>query len=329
MSLSTAPTEKALAEATSWFARLKKHDVPQGDMDAFQTWFGTADNKAAYDVVDAFWRDSERVKANPAIQDAVAAALARTSRPKANPLKTRGAILGLGLAFGALVLTASFFLSPRTYSTEVGEQRTIRLADGSTMTLDTNSKATVRLARARRDITLGQGQALFEVAHDATRPFVVTAGKTSVTALGTQFDVRREAAGATVILVRGAVEVRERDGAKGRVWRLAPGQRVSTAAAVTRPTLVDGAAATSWTTGRLVFHDVPLRQAVAEFNRYERRRIELQNGPWDEDRISGAFDVDDTNTFVGSVAKLHDLEITRPEKSVIRLARAGDSDAVQ
>ena len=67
-----------------------------------------------------------------------------------------------------------------------------------------------------------------------------------------------------------------------------------------------------------------LAQAVAEFNRYERRRIELAQGPWTQDRVSGVFDVDDTETFVRSIAELHDLEVSHPSKSVIRLARAGD-----
>lgn len=331
MSLSTVPTEGAMAEATEWFTRLKKRDVPASDMDAFQAWFNTSGNKEAYDAVDAMWRRSGRLKDDPDIQNLVASALERTKPAPAKKLLASRPVLGFSLALGLMIVLAGAayrVLGPQTYRTEIGERRTIRLADGSSMTLDTNSRASVRLTAGRRDIRLVRGQALFEVAHDTARPFVVTAGATSVTALGTRFDVRRDPKGATVTLVRGAVEVREKTQEAPRVWRLSPGQRVVTAQS-RAPVSVDVASATSWTTGRLTFHNVPLRAAVTEFNRYERRRIELEPGPWDEDRVSGAFDVGDTDTFVDSVAQLHDLTVTQSEKGVIRLTRAGDGDGAQ
>ncbi|MBQ1560927.1 FecR domain-containing protein [Caulobacter sp.] len=325
MSLSTVPSEEAKAQAAEWFARLNRRDVSSDDMEAFRLWRKAPGHKEAYDAVDAFWRKSQALKNDPDLKAALAGAVSRTApaAPSRRPMR-----LGYGLAFGLLLLAGAgggyALWAPKTYATAIGEQRTIRLADGSTLTLDTGSKARVRLGKARRDIELVQGQALFEVAHDAARPFTVTAGDTAVTALGTRFDVRRDGAGASVTLVRGAVEVREASGATPRVWRLTPGQKVSTAAPTPAPVTIDAAAATSWTTGRLEFRNVALGAAVAEFNRYERRRIELAQGPWLQDRVSGVFDVDDTETFVRSIAELHDLEVSHPSKSVIRLARAGD-----
>jgi transmembrane sensor len=325
MSLSTVPSDQAKAEAADWFARLNRRDVSSDDMEAFRLWRKAPGHKEAYDAVDAFWRKSEALKDDPDLKAILADAVTRTS-PK--PQARRPMRLGYGLAFGLLLLASAgggyALWAPKTYATGIGEQRTVRLADGSTLTLDTGSKARVRLAKARRDIELVRGQAMFEVAHDATRPFIVTAGDTAVTALGTRFDVRRDGPGATVTLVKGAVEVREDAGAAPRIWRLAPGQAVSTAAPTPKPIKIDAAAATSWTTGRLEFRNVALGAAVAEFNRYERRRIDLAQGPWVEDRVSGVFDVDDTETFVRSIAELHDLEVSHPSKSVIRLARAGD-----
>jgi transmembrane sensor len=325
MSLSTVPSEEAKAQAADWFARLNRRDVSSADMEAFRLWRKAPGHKEAYDAVDAFWRKSQALQDDPDMKAALADAVARTS-PSAPP--RRPMRLGYGLAFGVLLLAAAgggyALWAPATYATAVGEQRTVRLADGSTLTLDTGSKALVRLGKARREIELVRGQAMFEVAHDAARPFTVTAGETAVTALGTRFDVRRDGAGATVTLVKGSVEVREGDGATPRVWRLSPGQMVRTTAPAPQPVKIDAAAATSWTTGRLEFHDVALGAAVAEFNRYERRRIELAQGPWTQDRVSGVFDVDDTETFVRSIAELHDLQVSHPSKSVIRLARAGD-----
>jgi transmembrane sensor len=330
MSLSTVPSEEAKAQAADWFARLNKRDVPHADMEAFRIWRKAPGHKEAYDEVDAFWRRSAALQDDPDIKAAISGALARTPGPAAAPKARR---LAYGLAF-AVVLLAAFgggyaLWAPRTYSTGVGEQRTITLADGSTVVLDTDSQVSVRLGRARRDLRLDQGQALFDVAHDAVRPFVVTAGPTSVTALGTRFDVRRDRGGANITLVRGAVEVRDgAGGAPGHVWRLAPGQRIATRAPSGAPSRVDVDAATSWTSGRLIFRAVPLREAVAEFNRYERRKIEIADGAVGEALITGVFAVGDTDTFIGAVADLHDLAVVRDSKNgAIRLTRAGDGDA--
>lgn len=329
MSLSTVPSDQARAEAADWFARLNKHDVSGADMEAFRIWRKTPGHREAYDEVDAFWRRSKGLQDDPDIQAAVASALDRTTPPAA-PSPRR---FGYGLAF-ALVLLAAIgggyaLWGPRTYSTGVGEQRTVLLADGSTVVLDTDSQVAVRLTGARRDIRLSRGQALFDVAHDGKRPFVVTAGATSVTALGTRFDVRRDGDGATVTLVRGLVEVQDRaDGASPQVWRLAPGQSVATHAAAPAPSRVDVETATSWSSGRLIFRAVPLREAAAEVNRYERQKIEVAEGPVGDELITGVFAVGDADTFIGSVAELHDLTIVRTAKDgPIRLTRTGDGDA--
>ena len=329
MSLSTVPTDQARTEAADWFARLNRRDVSSQDMEAFRIWRKLPGHKEAYDEVDAFWRRSETLNSDPDIQAAIAGALGRTAQPP--PIRTRrGARYGVAFALALVAAIGGGYMlwGPRTYGTGVGEQRTVRLADGSTVILDTDSVVAVRLSAARRDIRLRRGQALFEVAHDTARPFVVTAGDTSVTALGTRFDVRRDGEGATVTLVKGLVEVREASQAgRDQVWRLAPGQRVATRAPAPAPRPVDVTTVTSWTSGRLVFRSVPLRDAVAEFNRYERQKIEIE-GPLGDELISGVFAVGDTNTFVGSLADVHDLAVVRPDNGrAIRLTRAGDGDA--
>lgn len=328
MSLSAVPTEEAKAEAADWFARLNKHDVSNADMEAFRIWRKAPGHKEAYDAVDAFWRRSHALKNDPDIKGLLEGALSRTAPSPAKP--PRRLVYGAGLAFVILAAIGGGYVlwAPKTYSTAVGEQRTVQLSDGSSVMLDTDSKMAVRLSGAKRDIHLTRGQAMFEVAHDAARPFVVTAGETSVTALGTRFDVRRDGGGATVTLVRGAVEVRQTaSGKSSQVWRLAPGQRVATRAAAAAPRPVDVESATSWTSGRLIFRATPLREAVAEFNRYERHKIEVADSSVGDELISGVFAVGDPNTFVGFVAELHDLKTVRSDKDgTIRLSRAGDGD---
>lgn len=331
MSLSPAPTDLAREQAADWFARLKTRETSSADLQAFRIWRKTPGHKEAYDEVVAFWKQSEAVGADPDIQDALAAALGRADKAPANRRAVRVSrpIIGLSLAAAVLALFggAVVLRGAQNYATDVGEQRLVRLADGSTVRLDTNSKVEVRLKAGRRDVRLVRGQALFQVAHDAARPFVVQADGASVTALGTRFDVKHEAGGVRVTLVQGSVEVRAQHGAAPQVWRLQPGQAISTSQPAATPKPVDVDVATSWTQGRLVFHALPLTQAVAEVNRYSRERIELDPGPLAGQPITAAFNAGDTEAFVTAVAEVHDLKVTRSEKGVIRLSEARTKDA--
>lgn len=322
MTGSIAPTDKAREEAADWFARLKKRDVPTADLDAHRLWYKDPGNKAAYDAVDAFWRQSQAMKTDPDIQAAIQAARERAVATRSQ----RRAILGLGVAVASTVvagIVAWRVFAPPTYSTGVGEQRLVQLSDGSSVRLDTASRISVRMSGERRDVRLERGRALFEVAHDSRRPFVVQAGDTSVTALGTRFDVRRDGEGARVNLINGSVEVRAAKANASRHWRLAPGQAVSTLDPVPTPRAVDLAAATSWTTGRLIFQASPLDEAVAEVNRYNRVRIVLEVGRLAKAPVSGAFDAGDTEAFAHAMAELNDLTIERPAKDEILLTAAG------
>lgn len=324
MSVSIAPTDKARQEAADWFARLKKRDVPAADLAAHRLWYRDPVNKAAYDEADAFWRQSQAVKADPEIQAAIQAARDRASATRSQ----RRAILGLGLGLataGAVVagVVGWRVFAPHGYSTDVGEQRLVQLSDGSSVKLDAASRISVRISGERRDIVLERGRAFFDVAHDGRRPFVVQAGETSVTALGTRFDVSRDGDGARVNLVNGSVEVRAARPGAPRSWRLAPGQAVSTLDPTPAPRSVDVAAATSWTSGRLVFQASPLEEAVAQVNRYNRVQIVLDVGDLAKSPVSGAFNAGDTEAFVNSMAELNDLRIERPAKDEIRLTAAG------
>ena len=322
MTVSIAPTDKAREEAADWFARLKKRDVPAADLAAHRVWYKEPGNRAAYDEVDAFWRQSQAVKADPEIQAAIQAARDRASATRSQ----RRAILGLGVAVASTVIAGVVgwrIFAPPSYSTDVGEQRLVQLADGSSVKLDAASRISVRMSGERRDIVLERGRAFFDVAHDSRRPFVVHAGETSVTALGTRFDVSRDGDGARVNLVKGSVEVRtDSPTAPGR-WRLAPGQAVSTDEPAPAPRSVDVAAATSWTTGRLIFQATPLDEAVDQVNRYNRVRIVLDVGDQARSPVSGAFNAGDTEAFVSSMAEMNDLRIERPAKDAIRLTAAG------
>jgi len=222
------------------------------------------------------------------------------------------------------------------YDTVLGQRSTIMLADGSTVTLNTNSRIEVAYNATERGIRLRRGQALFEVAKDAAWPFVVRAGKQRITALGTAFDVRlapkRDGAGEEirVALVAGRVAVDELvadDAAAGAATipenriELVAGERLIASAGRERAAQkVDLEEIISWREGRIVFRDTPLGEAVAEVNRYTTDQLRLSDDPrlW-EIRVSGVFKTGQVAPFLAAQKATHAIDSQRTAHNEITL----------
>ncbi|WP_293380958.1 FecR family protein [Phenylobacterium sp.] len=204
------------------------------------------------------------------------------------------------------------FLNLRTvtYATGVGEQRRVLLADGSRLSLDADSYLKVRMTGASREVRLKRGRAFFDVAHDTKRPFNVVSGQTETRAVGTRFGVSNDNGLVRVTLVQGSVEVRTRADDAAPATKLSPGQQLiaDLGKHQERVVLVDAASATSWVSGRVVFRDTTLREAISEVNRYSRRKIVLEPSDLGAAAIAGSFDVGDTDSFVTGVRSLFDLK---------------------
>jgi len=219
----------------------------------------------------------------------------------------------------ALVLASAafyLFLQPERFQTLLGEQRSVVLKDGSVITLNTSSAIEVRMTKDHRVIKLISGEALFQVAHDATRPFDVTAGDTTVRAVGTQFNVNRGTAGTIVTVVEGKVAVSappaSSDQGKQKDLPLAAGEQLTVAArTVSRPTRANVAAATAWTQRRLVFKDRPLSEVAAEFNRYNYRAIEIQSPELRAQEVTGVFQANDPESFMTFISRIPDVVVER------------------
>ncbi|MFN4287381.1 MAG: FecR family protein [Brevundimonas sp.] len=298
-------------EAASWFAKLSQRKVSADDVRAFSAWRRTPANAAAFERMEALWDAAETMAVDPAVAALTRETLSRTARSPRRGLKGALRLAGAGAgALAALVLGMMWFASqPTTYRTDVGERRTIELTDGSSVILDTASRVEIRLTDDRRAIALLSGQALFDVAPD-NRPFVVTAGEVEVTAIGTRFDVRRLARGARVILLEGQVDVRDTRRSEA-TWSLSPGEQIVTSSPSPIVAQADVDAATSWITGRLVFEALPLRNAIAEMNRYTTAKIRLEGEDYGDIRVSGAFNAGDVDAFISAVTVLYPLRAHR------------------
>lgn len=314
---------RARDEAADWFARLNARTVSVSDLEAFRAWRAEPAHRDAYEAMEAAWRQSGELRDDPDIQAALAEAVVRPQRRS----RPRPAWILAGALASAAVVVAGVWITnrPQSYGTEVGERRVVRLADGSELQLDTGSLVTVRFQRDQRRLTLERGQALFQVAHDQDRPFVVHAGEVRVTATGTLFDVRRDAGGVRITLVEGGVVVTGQD--ERRVWRLEPNEQLiaSPAEMTSAPRRVDVRAVTAWTEGRLEFDAVPLAAALDEVNRYEERPITLGQGVDGTLPISGAFDAGHGLAFAEAAARIYSLDVRTTRAGPRLEARAAEN----
>lgn len=313
---------KADREAAEWFARLGKRAISNTELADFEAWRRAPENLEAYNRVEAVWKSAKRVSRDPDILKVAQEALDRKPEPHRSSRRTI-TWMGLGVigAGAAAAAGLTFFHGepPEGYSTVVGQQQPITLADGSSIRLDTDSALRVRYEKGRRVILLDRGQALFNVAHDASRPFIVQAGDTSVTALGTVFDVRRSAGDVRVTLVTGSVAVHDAGKNGERHWRLEPGGQVNIKPTTADVATVDGLTATSWSQGQLIFRDTPLVEAVAEVNRYLPSKIVLGAPSVQDVRVNGVFNTGDRDAFVSAVSDVLGLSAQTQSDGSVRL----------
>lgn len=314
----TVRVEAADKEAAAWHMRLGSPGVAAQDIQDFFVWRSASQvNADAYRRVEAIWGQAAKLKPEGEIGQALSEALARRREDAKAGTRLWGGAAAVGAAI-ILSLGGWFWWQGRTsFETSVGEQRLVQLADGSSVRLDTDSRVRVRFDDERRLIELEDGQALFEVVHDPSRPFVVQAGQVQVTAVGTVFDVRREPAGASVTLVSGVVDVvgpgvtrnRMQAGTRARVQR--------GAAEIDR---VDVRAQTSWTEGKITFRDTPLRDAVEEVNRYLTEKIELDAAGAEDVLINGVFRTGDRDAFVSTASEGLGLQASAQPDGAVRLS---------
>ena len=184
------------------------------------------------------------------------------------------------------------------YETPVGGLASVPMSDGSNVTLNTDSHIRVAVTETERSVELQQGEAFFDVAKDASRPFVVRAGTKRIVAVGTQFTVQRFGDDVRVLVTEGRVRL---EGAMSPPVLIAAGSlaRADGAAVVVRkalPPQVDELL--SWREGYLRFHETALADAVAEINRYNTRKIVIEDPELAAIRISGTFRPTQYEAFV-------------------------------
>lgn len=223
----------------------------------------------------------------------------------------------------------------RTIVTEIGEQRVIVLADGSTLELNTDSKVHVHMSDASRAIELERGELLVDVASDPERIFRVRTDDAVIEAIGTRFNVyrRNEATDVTVVEGRVAVEWPTTQGGKQSPARmqsrkLKAGLRLTVTPSVleTTPITANLEEAIAWTERRLMFTEETVQAVASEFNRYNRNNIIISDPNLAKRRITGVFNVNDPGAFMMLLGGLDAIEVQVTEGGDRRLSGKNATD---
>lgn len=246
-------------------------------------------------------------------------------------LQVAAATLGvLAVAIGLWLWSAAQWTE---YATSVGEQRTVRLIDGSVVKLNAKSSLRVRFDAFGRELRLS-GEALFKVAHDSSRPFEVHTPTTWVRAVGTEFNVYSRPDGrVTVSVLEGQVNVRPERPLAAQAARGASARSMVIAAHAGEQVEVVGTgelfqapkpdvrAAVAWQDRKLVFKYTPLEEIVAEFNRYNAVELRIESLPSGPLSFTGVFDADDPQEFALLLSQEPDLDVRRGSHEIVIRSR--------
>jgi len=314
--------------AAAWLARRDAGHWSAADQQALDAWLDAATaHRIAFLRLEAAWQQSDRLKAlgagipagtmpprhrwrhtveTPA--EPRRAGSQATPRPAHHRFRHLAgwtmAATGLLIAIAGWHWHAHEVVETISYQTPVGRLQEVPLADGSVATLSSNSRIVVSLSRGERHVELQRGEAFFAVAKDAGRPFVVDTRGRRVIAVGTRFAVRRDDDATRVVVTEGLVRL-ESDSPPGGhrqpTTLLPAGSRAlatDTGVTVTAGSVQQAEAFLDWRNGFVSFHDTPLAEAVAEFNRYNNRQIVLGDNRVGSLRVGGNFHWSNTAAFV-------------------------------
>jgi transmembrane sensor len=302
-------------EASRWVARMDADCWDEAAEEALSQWLA-ADPR----------HDGALLRAQAAWASlGLSAAPAELGPRKAAGLNRRNFLVGGAAVAAGLAGGVAFLLSGTTYRTGIGEIRRVPLADGSTVTVNTASSVSVDFDDSLRRVRVDKGEAWFQVAKDTARPFLVEAGRVRVKAVGTAFSVRRRDGRADILVTEGVVEVwtdgasqlpvRVSAGARAFIWDDSTVERtVNATASIDR--------ALAWRSGKIDLDGETLEEAVAEFNRYNQRKLRIVDPKLAREAFDGVFRVDDPEGF----ARVVEVSLQVPVDSApseIRIGRPG------
>ncbi len=317
--------------ASAWLIRIEEGELdPQSEGD-FRLWLASdLRHRATYEAMRDTWSDIGRMPglANLTYEISTAAGIRRQRfSPAGSGWRwVAGAAIAASLAAVLLLSTRQSTPADSQYRTDLAETRMIALPDGSSVTLGARSSLTIAYKANERRVILSDGEALFDVVHNAHRPFLVDTGTTLIRDLGTKFDINRSGNSVRVGVIEGRVQVSHTSGTDRAPVIVGGGQGVQ----IVQPVIQDARGSSSpqpgkllvtpqqgagaWRDGRLVFDNARLADLVSDMNRYYAPGVTLDSVSVGELRVTASFKMSEIPVFMSA------LDATLP----VRAERAPD-----
>ncbi|KQV56802.1 MULTISPECIES: FecR family protein [unclassified Caulobacter] len=293
-------------QASAFVVRLQE-GASASERQAIADWIEADPRHAvAFARMEVAWEVGDRLRASPPPIEAPEAATDVDDKPRVS----RRALVGAGLAASIATVGATvawrYASDVDLHHTRLGERRIITLADGSRIHLNTASAVEVAMRKRSRRIRLIKGEALFEVAHDPSRPFLVDAGAARLRAVGTAFNVRIRDTVVELTVTEGVVAVAEdaADVHRPDAPKIVAGGGAVIGSGAMAPTALNATVLrqrTAWQDGVIELDGETLAQAVEEFNRYRKAPIIVGDPRLANLRVGGRFEVDEAEKFLTAV----------------------------
>ena len=322
--------DRAAEAAACWFARLWGDAASGEDWLGFEAWLGASpDHVAAYESLERLWIDLE---ADPDTflrlldQRTVQSAGRRVrSRRESSPSRRGWIVAAVGAIAATVVVGIGVVNWPGAPAQTLilkappGQTRAFRLSDGSAINLNAGSTLRVELSRTARRVTMTDAEAVFDVAHDARRPFLITAGDREVRVVGTLFNLRQRGDLMALSVRRGVVEVRPADSPGARAIRVTVGQQLAHRRGAATTLADDGRseAAFAWTTGQLIYRDQPLDEVAADVSRRFGLSVRTADATTGSLRFSGVLVLDDAPAVLRRIEAFAPVRAQRTDDGVV------------
>ncbi|MFZ2997717.1 FecR family protein [Sphingobium sp.] len=319
------------AEAARLLARLNNDPSPQDETEICAWIEADPRHGVAFAHAEAAWEAAERLKS--AAADVTLPPMAQIVSEEQQRRLSRNiwvvAAVAVMLFLIAAIVTVRTFSGVERYATPIGEIRSIALSDGSTLRLNSDSEAEVRFTANGRKVRVMKGEASFDVAHDASRPFDVEVRSAIIRAVGTAFNVRIRPSLVELTVTRGAVAVHSGDNASQQVRAGAGAVIQPRSVALTRldPRLVDQRVA--WRDQMVELNGETIEQATGEFNRYRTTPILIGDTRISALRIGGRFRVTDSREFLTALQFSLPVRAVHGEDGSVMLLYRDDEPGAQ
>ncbi len=317
------PMDEIEKRAATWILKRDREGHSEQDRADLEAWLAQdARHREAYLALDEAWDVSAGLKhwhpRDGRIDPDLLAPFAPPTRPR-HPLQ-------IALAASLLLVLGSlgglYFSGPQAerYSTPVGGYERIALGDGSLVQLNTDTVVQASLTDARREIRLLRGEAYFDVAHDARRPFEVVVGNTIARAVGTAFSVRVGVDRQLDLMVtEGRVMLLPKGGEGSRPLVVAGHSARAKAEEVAVAPVADAEMTRrlAWRSGQLMFDKRPLSEVAEEFNRYNRRQVQIATPGLEALQLTGNFKATDLASFIAAVRSATSARVEETADAVV------------